>query len=99
MKTQIKTKRMSSFTISCLFIASATLTVAGIRIENTGLLIIGIIALFASLYTEYAIISLELSEVLKQKNQKFLVYNGTEVKKTGNATIEIGLQTNNSNAA
>lgn len=99
MKTQIKTKRMSSFTISCLFIASATLTVLGIRMENTGLLIAGIIALFSSLYTEYAIISLEQSEVLKQKNQKFSVYNGTEGEKTGNAKIRIGLQTNNSNAA
>lgn len=97
MKTQIKTKRMSSFTISCMFIASATLTVVGIRMENTGLLIAGIIALFASIYVEYAIISLEQSEALKQKNQKFFVYNGNE--KTDNATIKMELQTKSSNAA
>lgn len=62
MKAQSRTKRMSYFTTTCMFIASATLTATGIRMENTGLLITGIIAWFVSLFTLVVIISREVLE-------------------------------------
>lgn len=64
MKVQKRTKRISRFTTVCMFIASSTLTVIGFKMENTGLLITGIIAWLVSFITGIVTIFRLVSETL-----------------------------------
>ena len=97
MKAQNTTKILSSFLVSSILIASITLTSIGIKIENTGLILIGFVAILMSFYLEFLLISYEQSKISREKkNSRFSskMDSNEDYSKAGIETIQLGLPEN-----